>query len=225
MSGASMDASLRMLSLWSTRAVCPALRRLGRACIAGCALYRGVALGDVGVSVAGEAAVGVGASVVGCSVAAEVDVGEGAAVVGVLVGSTVCGTCDGTMVSVASDARIASVETGDGDRVSVWSRDDCICRASTQEHQDEDERENDSHNRFKQIITGGTGAFHGLTYFLRARSRACCSRASSSDRRSMALPKILRRSATSQVPKLFKSINARIVQFAFDHRSNAFDDF
>jgi hypothetical protein len=75
----------------------------------------------VGVSVAGEAGVGVEASVVGCSFAAEVDVGEGAAVVGVLVGSTVCGTSDGTRVSVASDARTASVETGDGDRVSVWA--------------------------------------------------------------------------------------------------------
>ena len=119
-----MDASLRILSLWTTRAVCPTLRRLG-ALVLQDALSAGVGVAAsgtvVGVSVAGAAGVGVGASVVGCSVAAEVDVGEGAAVVGVLVGSTVCGTGDGTMVSVASDARIASVETGDGDRVSVWA--------------------------------------------------------------------------------------------------------
>jgi hypothetical protein len=60
-------------------------------------------------------------SAVACSVAAEVDVGEGAGGVGVLDDSTVGGASDGTMVSVASDARIASVETGDGDRVSVWA--------------------------------------------------------------------------------------------------------
>jgi hypothetical protein len=48
-----------------------------------------------------------------------VGVDEGAAVVGVLVGSTVSGSRDGTRVWVASAARIASVETGDGGRISV----------------------------------------------------------------------------------------------------------
>jgi hypothetical protein len=73
----------------------------------------------VGVSGAGETAVGVGASVVGCSVAADVDVGEGAAVVGVLDASTVGGARDGTTVLVASDVGAACVEPGDEERVSV----------------------------------------------------------------------------------------------------------
>jgi hypothetical protein len=95
-----------MLSLWITRAVCPTLRRLG-ALVLQDVLATGVGVAAsgtvVGVASAGEA-VGVGASVVGGSVAARVAVGEGAAVVGELVGSTVCGCGDGTMVSVASAA-------------------------------------------------------------------------------------------------------------------------
>jgi hypothetical protein len=68
----------------------------------------------VGVSAAGEA-VGVGASAVGGSVAARVAVGEGTAIVGELVGSTVWGSGDGTMVSVAS------AEIGAGERVLAWA--------------------------------------------------------------------------------------------------------
>ena len=133
-----MDPSVRILSLWTTRAVCPMLRRLG-ALVLQDALSPGVGVAASGAavgvsSVAGEAGVGVEASVVGGSVAAEVGVGEGASVVGgsvatdvdvgegaAVVGSSVGGTGDGTMVSVASDARIASVATGDGARVSVWA--------------------------------------------------------------------------------------------------------
>jgi hypothetical protein len=104
-----------MLSLWTTRAVCPTLRRLG-ALVLQDVLATGVGVAAsgtvVGVSSAGEA-VGLGASVVGGSVAARVAVGDGAAVVGELVGSAVWGSGDGTLVSVAS------AETGAGKRVLV----------------------------------------------------------------------------------------------------------
>ena len=120
-----MDASLRIFSLWTTRAVCPTLRRLGTlvlqdAFCAGVGVV-GVAVSGmvVGSSVVFDAGVGVEASVAACSVDAEVDVGEGTTGVGVLDDSTVGGASDGTMVSVASDVGAASVETGDEESVSV----------------------------------------------------------------------------------------------------------
>ena len=117
-----MDASLRMFSLWATRAVCPTLRRLGTLVLqdASCAVVGVAASGTiVGSSVATESGVGVEASVVDCSVAAEVDVSEATRGVGVLDDSTVGGASDGATVSVASDVGAASVETGDKERVSV----------------------------------------------------------------------------------------------------------
>ena len=62
-----------------------------------------------------------------------------------------------------------SVETGEEATVlgGVWgsnnfsgSRRRRICRTSTQEHEQEDERQDNSYNRFEQIITGSAEAFH-----------------------------------------------------------------
>lgn len=119
-----MDASLRMFSLWTTRAVCPTLRRLATLVLQDAfSAEVGVAASGivVGRSVAAEAGVGVEASVVACSVAAEVEVGEGTTGVGVLDDSTVGGTTEGATVSLATDvgAGSVSVETGDEERVSV----------------------------------------------------------------------------------------------------------
>ena len=117
-----MDASLRIFSLRTTRAVCPILRRLGTLVLQD-AFSAGVGVATsgtvVGGSVAAEAGVAVAASVVAGSVAAEVEVGEGTTGVGVLDDSTVGGASDGTTVSVAPNVGAASVETGDEERVSV----------------------------------------------------------------------------------------------------------
>ena len=115
---ASMDASLRIFSLWTTRALCPTLRRLGTLVLQApfCAGVGVAASGTVvGGSVAAEAGVGVKDSVVAASVAAEVGVDEGTTVVGVVVGPTV----DGIRVSVESDAGRVGVETGGEGRFSV----------------------------------------------------------------------------------------------------------
>src|SRR5690349_21748494 len=137
---AVMEASLRILSRWVTRAVCSTLRRLG-ALVLQEVLSAGAgvpASGVVaGVSAAGAAGVGVAASAAGGSVAAAVGVGEAASVaggsvaaavgvkeaaaVGVPVGSSVGRTTVGASVSVAPGARTASVETADGTSVSVWA--------------------------------------------------------------------------------------------------------
>src|SRR6186997_3271672 len=92
--GALRDASLRMFSLWTTRAVCPTLRRLGRRVLQETSWGAGV-----GVSASGAAVGGSVASVAGGSVGAAV---------GVKVGSISVGTAEGMDVCVTSGMAVVS---------------------------------------------------------------------------------------------------------------------
>jgi hypothetical protein len=116
---ASIDGSLRIFSLASTRAVCPKLRRLGTLVLQD-ALSVGL---ELGVANPPGVAVGVSAAEVGVGVAAPmVGVGDDEALVGVsddgdvavAVDSAVDGMGDRKVVSVVSGAAIVSVGAGEG---------------------------------------------------------------------------------------------------------------